>query len=169
MDINEAAEELGISVRSIQKMLASNKIHGVKRFNKWDFEKAEVERIRREREEGTHSGAIESTALATREPHQGIIHQRPPGAPLSILDDPLAFDAVSDWQTAQVMAVLKDKLFLTLDEAAIFSGLGKWFLNQAIEAGKLTATKAGPRGSFVIRRADLERFAENIGKGRAKR
>lgn len=171
MDINEASEELGISVRSIFKMLESGRIHGVKRFNKWEFDKAEVERVKREREEGTHSGAIDqSTAIAMRETHQGIIQQRPPGAPPSILDDPIAFDAVAEWRAAQMMSVLERKLFLTLEEAAIYSGLGIGYLRQAVEDGKLSAIPgAGRRGSTIIRRADLETFAANLGKERRAR
>jgi excisionase family DNA binding protein len=48
------------------------------------------------------------------------------------------------------------KLNLTLEEAAVYSGYSALKLRQAIAAGRLTATKDGRRGAYIIRRASLE-------------
>ena len=163
MDINEASEKLGVSVRSIQKMLATGRIQGVKRFNKWSFTEEEIERVKSEREREVYSAAM------IRREHEAVEHRAIPVTP-SVLNDPLAFDAMKDWQRAQVMTILERKLFLTLDEAAIYSGFGVGFIRRAIEEGKLSAIPgAGYRGSTIIRREDLETFAANLGKGRARK
>jgi excisionase family DNA binding protein len=50
----------------------------------------------------------------------------------------------------------ESRLWLSLDEAAAYSGLGRLVLRRAIEDQKLTALKAG---AWRIRRASLEAFA----------
>ena len=51
------------------------------------------------------------------------------------------------------------RLFLTLESAADYSGLGAGFLRKQISDGKLQLLKgAGIRGSDVVRRADLEKL-----------
>jgi excisionase family DNA binding protein len=52
---------------------------------------------------------------------------------------------------------LAERLYLTIGEAADYTGLGVSHLRRQIEAGKLKLLKgAGPRGADVLRRADLE-------------
>ena len=51
------------------------------------------------------------------------------------------------------------RLYLSVDEAIRFSGLGRHHLEKLIQGGKLELLKgAGPNGSDVIRRLDLERL-----------
>jgi hypothetical protein len=48
------------------------------------------------------------------------------------------------------------KLWLTLPEASVYSGYSERKLRQAAEDGRIHATKDGPRGSIIIKRASLE-------------
>lgn len=160
----EAAEHIGVSVRTLMKLVSRGEIHGKKVAGKtgfeYDFAPDEVERVKRDRDAGIQIGAIVR--------HES---QQAARAPLVANLQPIQ-EAIESFREAisELRGVsLKDKLFLTVDEASEYSGLGKWFIYQAIEDGKLTATKAGPRGSFVIRRADLENFADGVGKGRRTR
>jgi hypothetical protein len=50
-------------------------------------------------------------------------------------------------------------VWLSLEEAAAFSGLSKSFLLGSVLTGKLAAVKGGPHGSWRIRRTSLEGFA----------
>jgi hypothetical protein len=48
------------------------------------------------------------------------------------------------------------KLWLTLPEASVYSGYSERKLRQAAADGRIHATKDGPRGAIIIRRASLE-------------
>ena len=50
------------------------------------------------------------------------------------------------------------KLWLSIEEASAYSGLGKGFLLGLIDRAKVTGLKAGPQGSWVILRASLESY-----------
>jgi excisionase family DNA binding protein len=54
------------------------------------------------------------------------------------------------------------KLALTVREAAEYSGLSPGAIKAAIEGGKLKATKLGPRGARVVKRADLEAWVKRL-------
>lgn len=54
---------------------------------------------------------------------------------------------------------LDRKLWLTIPEAAVYSGFSSLKLRAAIKDGRLTARPDGPRGAVIIRRAALEEFA----------
>lgn len=54
---------------------------------------------------------------------------------------------------------LNVKLWLTIEEAAIYSGFSERKLRMNIEAGNLFAVPDGPRGKLIISRARLEEFA----------
>lgn len=170
MDKVKACKILGISERTLMAMIANNQISAVKKvINKklrYDFDPDEIERVRLEREEGTHVAAL------VRQSPQVFLDRlaQPSQTQPSVLNDPQTFDALSDWRMTQLMTSLEKKLTLTIDEASVYSGLGKGFIRQAIEDGKLTAVDgAGHRGATIIKRSDLERFVEGLGKGRRKR
>jgi excisionase family DNA binding protein len=170
MDKFEASEALGVSVRTLMQMIAENKINAVKKvINKklqYVFDREEIERVKREREEGTHVAA-----LVRQAPQAFIEKLSQPSTPAlpAVLNDPLLYDALSDWRFAQVITALSQKLTLTIDEASAYSGLGKGVIRQAIEDGKIMAIAgAGHRGSMVIKRSDLESFVDGLGKGRRK-
>lgn len=57
---------------------------------------------------------------------------------------------------AEPTVPLHIKLNLTLEEAAVYSGYSVRKLRQAIDEGRLQASKDGRRGAIVIKRASLE-------------
>lgn len=64
-------------------------------------------------------------------------------------------------QTSQIPAVeIVHKLWLTLDEAAAYSGFARERLHAAITAGELRGEKRGPHGAWIVPRAALEAFAQ---------
>lgn len=174
MDKHEAAEELGISVRTLMRMVSDKEISTVKKRGArnamtLDFDPAEIARVKAERNQETHSGALVKTT---------------PQLPAQqIFDSPAMFELVGkaiDFMERQSMtnqqatdradaSQLKDRLVLTVNEAAIYSGLGKGFILSAIESGDLNIIKSGGhRAANVVKRADLEKFVENLGKGRKR-
>lgn len=183
MDKYEAAKRIGVSVRTIARMVAIGEISAVKiRGNHGaetlDFDLEEVERVRELKNRPAHVGAI-----IKYEPHPLTSMLSDPNLRPLIVKLVAALDAIKDSARHQVassdrpdLETLDKKLFLTIEEAAALSGLGKGLLRQAIEDGKLAAIPgAGPRGSTVIRRDDLDRFAQALGsrprqsKGRARK
>jgi excisionase family DNA binding protein len=60
---------------------------------------------------------------------------------------------------AMVAPRVSPKLYLTLAEAAEYTGLGVGYLRRQIAEGKLEPVKgAGPHGADVLRRRDLEKL-----------
>ncbi len=183
MDKYEAAERIGVSIRTIARMVAQGEISALKvRGNRgaetYDFDPEEVERVRELKNRPAHVGAV-----VKYEPHPLTTLMNDPQLRPLIAKLIGAFDAMSDAARHQVadrdrpdIEALDKKIFLTIEEAAALSGLGKGYLRQAIEDGKLAAIPgAGPRGATVVRRGDLDKFAQGLGsrprqsKGRAKR
>jgi|SRR3954464_2591976 len=62
-------------------------------------------------------------------------------------------------EPAIAAVALNVKLWLTIEEAAIYSGFSERKLRMNIEAGNLFAVPDGPRGKLIISRARLEEFA----------
>lgn len=177
MDKFEAAEHLGVSVRTISRMvsqgeIAVTKIRGNRGAETLDFDPAELDRVRELREKPEHVGAIakyEPHPLATilNDPHLSVLLSKLMGAVDAIND--MARRQVAQTEAPDLTAIDK-KMFLTFDEAAALSGLGKSFLRSAIEDGQLaTIPGAGPHGSTVIRRADLDKFAQALGSRASSR
>lgn len=166
IDKIEAAKRLEVSVRTLMTMVASNQIAGaykvVGRKRRLMFDENEVERLRIERAGGIHMGALVEAVSKSMTPLDAAEKQfTPSSAPF--------FQALGQWHELNEIASLEKKLVLTIDEASIYSGLGKGFIKQAIEGGKLSAFKgAGHRASTVIRRGELERFVENLGTGKRR-
>ena len=54
------------------------------------------------------------------------------------------------------------KLWLTLDEAALYSGMARSVLRRATISGEVASRRDGPRGATIIQRASLERFSAQV-------
>ena len=63
---------------------------------------------------------------------------------------------------APVLPSLAIKLLLTVKEAVDSTGAGESVIRAAIDSGKLKASKSGPRGAKVIKRADLEAWVRKL-------
>jgi excisionase family DNA binding protein len=166
MNKEQAAEALGISVRTLQRMaqrgeIAIAYVRG-KKGDEATFDDSEVERVR---------GALQTRTYVSRASHdsgngaavmpeaQGgaLMRANKPGGALAELI--AAIDHARG--RAQPVATISDlahKLRLTIPEAAQYTGLAKSEIERAIASGKLKAAKRGAHGARVIRRADLEAF-----------
>jgi excisionase family DNA binding protein len=153
MNKKEVAAELGISLRSVENYSKKGQLSV--RYEKGArgdvavYDPSEVRALKaalqartamvptvtHEKPEAIARTIPESTAIAIRQP---------PPEPLPILPP----------------SELAYKLLLTLSEAALMTGLGKWTLNQARKEERLKAVKLG--GSFRFRPDDLRAFIRNL-------
>lgn len=70
---------------------------------------------------------------------------------------PAVIQAISGIKQRSDGVRLPERLYLTIEEAAEFTGLGVGYIRKQIREGKITPRRgAGPRGADVLRRADLE-------------
>lgn len=144
----EAAERLGVSERTLERLIADGKITQSHRrvpgrrplavVNPADIERLEAETVKPiVVNDSSGSG---SKALATR---------------ANVL--PMLAGLVAAMGQQQ-----PNKLFLNLEEASALSGLSQAFLRRLIRDGKLAAVRDV---SLKVSRANLERFADNLATG----
>lgn len=159
-----AAEFLGISVRTLQRLTAAAKVavkytrtdHG----DQAEYDRGELERFKLRQPMTSYvrpavtgdtpvtPGGAETTALAPVQPNY-VEHL---AAALDALKNAL--------RPAAPPVALSEKLMLTLAEAAALSGLSRRILLAAIKAKKLKAQILG-RG-WKIKRADLEAWVQKL-------
>ena len=146
----EAAEILSCSQKTIERMAAQKRIQKIMRRNPGRkatpvYHPGDIEAIRSDsvQFEGFHVGRDEEQVMAMALPPPQSGDDRP--APLSADRD----------SPVPATTAPRHKLFLTLDEAADYSGMPKAWLLRKIEKGELSAIEAG---GWRIRRADLEQL-----------
>ncbi len=156
----EAAQLLAVAEKTIERMA----------------DRAEIQKATRKRpglpaQVVYHPGDLERIKVAREEPPGAFLvpsGTRPTGVPaLSAQTRPTGVPHVSDaaWRALATIAGatagvrLAERLYLTMEEAARFTGLGESHLRRQIKAGRLAVLKgAGYKGADVIRRADLEKL-----------
>lgn len=135
-DSESAGRALKLSVRRVQELALRGKLEfktvreGRRRIRLYSA--ASIEQYKRARAEG---GASESKEVARALP-------TPAATKLTIVPSPAPLG-----------------LFLTLEQASLYSGLTVTFLRKLISQQKLFALRGGERGTWVISRASLENFA----------
>jgi excisionase family DNA binding protein len=157
MNKEQAAQELKISVRSLQRLVQSKKIsviykRGVSGKQEAIFNPEEIENYKRGRDAETIKPSVATTG-----------------------DTALARSGVTTGDTALARNVIEtifnvigqkptvaiaDKPLLKLDEASALTGLSRHFLRQSIEDGKLKGRIIG-RG-FRVKRDDLNEFIKKL-------
>ncbi len=152
MNKEAAAEKLGISVRSLQRLVQAEKISVTyKRGNSGKqeaiFNTDELEKYKEERDAESSKSAsatTDDTRLARNDTHQFLEMLRgaitPEQKPLSVQ--------------------IADKPLLKLDEAAALTGLSRDILRQAINSNKLTGKLIGK--AYRIKRADLDEYIKKL-------
>jgi excisionase family DNA binding protein len=157
MNKEQARIELGISVRSLQRLVQSEKIsviykRGESGKQEAVFNREEIENYKQQRDAEIIKPAVATTgdtALARS------------GAPTG--DTALARNVIETFFNAigQKPAVaIADKPLLKLDEAAALTGLSRQLLRQAIEDGKLKGRIIGR--AYRVKRGDLDRYIKNL-------
>jgi excisionase family DNA binding protein len=155
----EAAQIIGCSTKTIESLAQSGKLQQSSRRRVETgaliavYHPGDVERIRRERNpeavtpfvvtaSQNHSETSREAAVARPQPQQG-----------EILQALLAALSANSQRLPEPAVRTSEKLFLSISEAADFSGLPRSYVREQMRAGKLPAIKTG--AGWRIRRADL--------------
>jgi excisionase family DNA binding protein len=157
MNKEEAAKELGISVRSLQRIVQSEKIsviykRGTSGKQEAIFNPEEIENYKRGRDAEiikTTVATSNDTALARSGATTG--------------DTALARNAIEtifNLGLQKPAVAIADKPLLKLDEAAALTGLSRHVLRQAIADGKLKGRLIGR--AYRTKRADLDKFISKL-------
>jgi excisionase family DNA binding protein len=157
MNKEEARNELGISVRSLQRLVQSEKIsvtykRGASGKQEAIFNPEEVENYKRERDAEIIKPSVATTgdtALARSGATTG--------------DTALArnvIETIFNLGLQKPAVAIADKPLLKLAEAAVLTGLSRQLLRLAIEDGKLKGRLIGR--SFRIKREDLDVFIKKL-------
>jgi excisionase family DNA binding protein len=157
MNKEEAAQELKISVRSLQRLVQSKKIsvvykRGASGKQEAIFNPEEIENYKRGRDaEITKPSVVTTgdTALARSDVTTGDT-----ALARNVIET--IFNAIGQKPTVPIA----DKPLLKLDEASALTGLSRQFLRRAIEDGKLKSRIIG-RG-FRVKRDDLDEFIKKL-------
>ena len=153
MNKEQAAEALGISVRSLQRLVQSEKVsvtykRGESGKQEAIFNAEEIEKYKRERDTETVKPATVptgDTALARNDANQFLDILR---------------QAVTPQQTPVVDVSIADKPLLKLNEAAALTGLSRDTLRAAIDTKELKGKMIGK--AFRIKRADLDEYIKKL-------
>jgi excisionase family DNA binding protein len=157
MNKEEAANELKISVRSLQRLVQSEKIsvvykRGASGKQEAIFNPEEIENYKRVRDAEYIKPSVTTTsdtALARSDVAAG-------GTALARN----VIETIFNLGLQKPAVAIADKPLLKLDEAAALTGLSRQLLRQAIEDGKLKGRIIG-RG-FRIKREDLDAFIKTL-------
>ncbi len=152
MNKEKAAEELGISVRSLQRLVQSEKIsvtykRGSSGKQEAIFNADELEKYKEERDAESikpASATTSDTALARNDANQFLQILRQAITP----------------ETKAAGVPIADKPLLKLDEAAALTGLSRDTLRKAIEIKKLKGKMIGK--AFRIKRDDLDEYIKKL-------
>ncbi len=153
MNKTEAAEQLKISVRSLQRLVQDKKIsvtykRGESGKQEAIFNADELEKYKRERDTETVKPATVptgDTTLARNDANQFLDILR---------------QAITPQQTPVVNVSIADKPLLKLNEAAALTGLSRDTLRTAIDTKKLNGKLIGK--AFRIKRADLDEYIKKL-------
>jgi excisionase family DNA binding protein len=154
MNKEEAAKELGISVRSLQRLAEKKKISvTLKRGNSGKqeafFDPDEITNYKRERDVEIVKPAsvtTDVTALAR-----------------SDVDPAKFFEALRNAVVSEqkpVSVAIADKPLLKLDEASALTGLSREILRKAIDAGTLKGKLIGK--AYRVKRSDLDSYIDKL-------
>jgi excisionase family DNA binding protein len=157
MNKEEAAQELKISVRSLQRLAQSEKISVIYRRGESGKQEAifnpeEIESYKRGRDAEIIKPSVATTsdtALARSDATTG--------------DTALArnvIETIFNLGLQKPTVAIADKPLLKLDEAAALTGLSRQLLRQAIDDGKLEGRIIGR--AYRVKREDLNEFIKKL-------
>jgi excisionase family DNA binding protein len=153
MKKEEAAEFLGISVRSLQRLTQKKVITLIQKRGESGKQESfydvdELTEYKRKRDVETVNPAVapsKDTALARNDATQFF---------------EMLKDAVAPKQKAGRDVAVENKPLLKLDEAAALTGLSRQILRKAIDSEELKAKLIGR--AYRIKRDDLDEFIKNL-------
>ncbi len=153
MNKEDAAKQLGISVRSLQRLVQSEKIsvtykRGDSGKQEAIFNPDEIENYKQQRDVETVKSANATnsdTALARSDATQFF---------------ELIRNAMTPTEVKNASVGIADKPLLKLDEASALTGLSRDTLRKAIDAKELKGKIIGR--AYRIKRADLDSYIKNL-------
>lgn len=167
MNKQEAAEFLGIGVRSLERYMSQNRIAYIRQRGKTGevvvFEKLELERFKAELHEPTHQGAIEQVRQGSSSNSSQMVTSSQIMAEVgeSLLNISDGIDALLEAvKELAYRTPVETKPLLTLAEARQLSGLSRQYLIQAIKQNQLKGQMIGK--AWRVKRKDLDRFVSKL-------
>ncbi|MEH2393898.1 MAG: helix-turn-helix domain-containing protein [Nostoc sp.] len=159
MNIQTAAQFLGVSVKSVERHVKSKKIAVTYVEGRRDFDKDELIRFKGQKLEPLYRPAITATQNDTAL-SQSVAPE--------YLGEGLEYIEALAQSSACIaqhykLAAIRSKMVLTLTEAAALSGLSKGFLNKHLNASNLSGKKIGK--GWKIRPTHLEEFIDALFAG----
>jgi excisionase family DNA binding protein len=161
----QAADSLDVSTKQIERWANDKQLQSAK----WKrpeggptiavYHPADVERMARDRNPDAEPFVL--PAAAERKPTNGAhaIAVRQPSAEQVLEAFRAAVSGASQTSQTYGGVRLTERLYLTIGEAAEYTGLGVGYLRRQVAEQKLELVKgAGPRRADVLRRRDLEKL-----------
>jgi excisionase family DNA binding protein len=153
----EAADFLGVTIRSIEAYAAKGKLSTAKakgtRGDITVYDEAELQKLKDERGQVSF---IERPSQAEKPSTENLALARTEqSAALAAL-----IDAFKQTKPAPTITDIAHKIILKLDEASALTGLSRATLREAIDSKKLKAKKIGK--AWRIKRSDLDTFAAKL-------
>jgi len=168
MNKEQAAKSLGISVRTLQRHMSSNKIGFKIRQTKTGkeaiFDKNELRRFKQEMKEVTTT--IKGSVAPPSEPVSRLSESEGANMQLALPPPALMQGFAAMLQTiqaippAQPVVAIENKPLLTIAEANKLTGLSDGHLREAIHTSRLKGRIIG-RG-YRIKRADLDEYIKRL-------
>lgn len=148
MNINQVAEYLSVSHKSVRRYVKAGKLKVVYVDGKGVYDQAQVEALKADKQTPVHraiavSGTEGQTALSQFVPYEEQV---------KIMQFLQVFERYYNLQ------YLEAKLTLSLEEAAMISGFSRAGLRSAVKSGTLKAIKQG--GRWRVRSRDLEEYVK---------
>jgi excisionase family DNA binding protein len=159
----EAAAAIGCSTKQIERFAQDKQIQAA-RWKRPEggpaiavYHPGDVERLAKERNPDAEPFILPA-APAVNGSHATIaVRQSSPEEFMEALAKAIA--GASQTSQTRLGVRLAERLYLTIDEAAEYTGLGLGYLRRQIAVGNLDLVKgAGRHGADVLRRADLEKL-----------
>jgi excisionase family DNA binding protein len=162
----QAAETIGVSTKQIERWAQDNRLQAA-RWKRPEggpaivvYHPGDVERIARERNPDAEPFVL--PAAADEKPATNgmqAIAVRQTSAEQFLQALAAAAASVSQTSETRLGVRLAERLYLTIGEAAEYTGLGVGYLRRQIAEQKLELVKgAGPHRADVLRRRDLEKL-----------
>ena len=166
MTKQQAADSLAVSTKQIERWANDKQLQSAK----WKrpeggpaiavYHPADVERMAQDRNPDAEPFVL-PTEAADRKPTNGThaVAVRQPSPEQFLQAIAAAVAGASQTSQTQRRVSLSEQLYLTIPEAADFTGLGVGYVRRLVTDRKLALVKgAGPRRADVLRRVDLEKL-----------
>ncbi len=156
MTKQQAADYLGVTIRSIESYAAKGKLTPAKaKGSRGDitvYDEKELEQLKKEREQIQFVPRPELAAPTTANPPTALARRRDVAEFFKLIETARA--------AAPTVSDLAAKPLLKLNEVQTLTGLSRETLREAIDKGRLKAKLIGR--AYRIKRADLDEFIKKL-------